>query len=177
MRILSIVALSLAMAWVAGCTTEEEVLPRYSQVYDTNHDPQADFGFAMQRAKESNRRILMFVGGDWCVWCRTLDKFLEETSAVSDFLHKHFVLIKVYYGRDNRNRQFLSDLPPSRGTPHFYVFSAAGTVLRSQPTAVLEQGNSYDELKLMTFLEKWATATAETAPEAQNNQDATGAAT
>ena len=179
MRILSIAALSFAMLFVVGCADEKDPLPRYSQVYDTNHDPQADFRFATLRAQESNRRILMFVGGDWCIWCRTLDKFLRETPAVNDFLHKHFVLLKVYYGRDNRNTKFLASLPPFRGTPHFYVFSAAGTILHSQPTEVLEQGGGYDELKLMTFLEKWVTAAPEPAPKAQNKpkQDTAGAAT
>lgn len=171
MRILSVAVLSLGLLFVAGCADEEEGLPRYSQVYDTNHDPEADFGFAMQRAKESDRRILMFVGGDWCIWCRTLDKFLHETPAVNDFLHKHFVLLKVYYGRDNRNSQFLSSLPPFRGTPHFYVFSAVGEMLHSQPTAVLEQGKGYDELKLMTFLEEWAAAAPDT--EVQDKPGAT----
>ncbi len=170
MRLLSIAIVSLLVVFAIGCADEPETLPRYSQVYDTNHDPQADFKFAMQRAQESERRILMFVGGDWCIWCRMLDKFLQETPAVNDFLQQHFVLLKVYYGRDNRNSQFLANLPPFRGTPHFYVFSAEGAVLHSQPTAVLEQGNGYDELKLMTFLEKWATAEPTPASDAQGKQ-------
>jgi thioredoxin-related protein len=146
----------IAMLFSMGCSQETEELPLYSQVYDTNRDAQADFTFAMERAKKSQRPILMFVGGDWCSWCQALDSFLSKTPAVNDFLHKHFVLLKVYYGRDNRNTKFLSSLPPFRGTPHFYVFGSEGNILHSQQTEVLEQGQSYDELKLMTFLEKWA---------------------
>ena len=170
MRCMSITLLSTIMLFAFGCTQQSDKveqkleLPRYSQVYDANHDAQADFSFALEQAKTSDRPILMFVGGDWCSWCRALDAFLQKTPAVNDFLHEHFVLLKVYYGRDNRNAAFLSSLPPFRGTPHFYVFDTAGHIVHSQPTEVLEQGQGYDELKLMTFLEKWASGVAVAQP-------------
>ena len=40
MRILSMVLLSLAAILSVSCADEEAALPRYSQVYDANHDPQ-----------------------------------------------------------------------------------------------------------------------------------------
>ena len=156
MRLLSMALLSLALLGSAACTQEQE-LPPYSKVYDTNRDAQADFAFAIERAKKSQKRILMFVGGDWCIWCRALDVFLQNTPAVHDLLQENFVLLKVYYGRDNRNTKFLAGLPPFRGTPHFYVFDAEGQFLHTQPTEVLEQGQGYDALKMTTFLQKWAT--------------------
>lgn len=160
MRIM-MVLLSLLMAlMVSGC--DEKVvdygkLPIYSTVYSPNHDPEADLDFALKDAEESSRRVLMMVGGDWCPWCRALDKFLQEDNPdLNAYLHNNYVVLKVFYGKENYNRNFLSGFPLMTGTPHFFVLEADGSLVHSQQTEVLEKGRSYDALKIKAFLEKWA---------------------
>ena len=132
-------------------------LPDYSKHYLEEHDPEANLEFAIGDAQESGRRILLLVGGDWCPWCRALDTFMNETHPeVGAYLHEHFVLMKVYYGKGNYNRAFLAGFPRLVGTPHFFVLDSDGTLLHSQHTEVLEKGRSYDKLKLMAFLQQWA---------------------
>ena len=135
--------------------TNPDPLPDFSKNYDPAHDPEANLEFAISMAKESNRRILMLVGGDWCPWCRALDTFFKEDADLYPLLHENFVLLKVYYGRENYNRNFLSGFPKLVATPHLYVLESDGTHLHSQGSEVLEKGRSYDALKVMAFLQRW----------------------
>ncbi len=160
MRIVGFSLFFMVFLVLSGCekaSWNEKDLPLYSKTYAPEHDPEADLEFALKEAEETQRRVLIFVGGNWCPWCRALDQFLmQEKPALNAFLHRHYVLLKVYYGKENYNRNFLSGFPLMPGTPHFYVLEADGTLIHSQPTEVLEKGRSYDGLKLRAFLEKWA---------------------
>lgn len=162
MRLILLLLFMLAMLISAGCGDHQmdlDKLPVYSKVYSPNHDPEADLDFALKDAVDSDRRVLMMVGGDWCPWCRALDKFfIEDHPELNRLLHENFVLLKVYYGKDNYNRNFLSGFPLMTGTPHFYVLDADGSLVHSQQTEVLEKGRSYDPLKMQAFLEKWVPA-------------------
>lgn len=148
------------LAALAGCesrTVDQDNLPDFSKQYAPEHDPEANLEFAIGDAEESGRRILLFVGGDWCPWCRALDTFMnEDHPEIGAYLHEHFVLMKVYYGKENYNRTFLAGFPKLVATPHFFVLDSDGSLLHSQQTEALEKGRSYDKLKLMVFLKKWA---------------------
>ena len=56
----------------------QSTLPAYSLDYDPVRDPFADGRAALKLAQDTNRRVLIEVGGDWCRWCHVLNKFLEE---------------------------------------------------------------------------------------------------
>lgn len=141
---------------VSGLFAAKEPLPEFSQQYNPEHDPSSDLDFAIAMAEESDRRILMLVGGDWCPWCRSMDTFFAENPDLNDQLHDNFVLLKVYYGRENYNREFLAGFPRLMATPHFYVMEKDGTQLYSQETTPLEKGRSYDPLKMAAFLQRWS---------------------
>lgn len=162
MRITVLLLSLLLIVAISGCGGQQvdmEKLPLYSKIYSPSHDPETDLDFAMQDAKETQRRILVLVGGDWCPWCRALDRFLQEDHPeLNTFLHGNYVLLKVYYGKENYNRNFVSGFPLLTGTPHFYVLEPDGTLVHSQQTEILEKGRSYDALKMKAFLEKWAPA-------------------
>jgi thioredoxin-related protein len=130
-------------------------LPDFSQKYDPARDPGSDLNFAVASAKESNQRILMLVGGDWCPWCRAMDKFIKENDELYTLLHENYVLLKVYYGRENYNRDFLAGFPRMIATPHIFVLESDGSLLHSQGTEELEKGRSYDALKFTAFLQRW----------------------
>ena len=155
--LLACLALS-AVVLLQGCSGQgTEELPLYSKIYAKDHDPESDLEFVIEEAKGSDRRILLFVGGDWCPWCRALDTFLsKDQPEVGEYLHEHFVLMKVYYGPGNYNQSFLAGFPRLVGTPHFFVLESDGSLLHSQSTAELEKGRSYDTLKMMAFLKRWA---------------------
>lgn len=135
------------------CSNENDQLARR---HDPARDPFTDLNVAIDLARQSDKRILLEVGGEWCKWCRYLDEFLNEHAEINNYLNDQFVLVKVNYSPENENTEFLSRYPKISGYPHIYVLSANGDFLHSQGTAELESGQSYDPVKMIDFLDKWA---------------------
>lgn len=124
--------------------------------FDPARNPERDLKNAVEYAKKTNKRILLDVGGEWCIWCHRIDSFIESHTGIKEFLNKNFVVVKVNYSKENKNEKFLSSYPEIPGFPHFFVLDSDGKLLHSQDTGKLEKGNDYDEEKFMEFLKKWA---------------------
>ncbi len=124
--------------------------------FDPSRDAAADIRAAVLEASRTNRRVLLDVGGEWCIWCRRLDTLYATHPDLSAFLAKHFVLVKVNYSKENKNEAVLSQYPKIPGYPHYFVLESNGTLLRSQDTGALEAGKGHDPAKVMAFLKEWA---------------------
>jgi hypothetical protein len=124
--------------------------------YDPAADPFALLRTAQDSAAEQGKRVLVVAGGDWCIWCHYLDAFLSEHEAIEKSLKETFVVVKAYLGDDNLNEKFFATLPEAAGYPHFWVLSADGSLLASQDTLPLEDGDkSYDERAFTDFIDRW----------------------
>lgn len=132
------------------------VLPAYSQGYDPGRDPFADGREALRLAKDTRRRVLIEVGGDWCSWCHVLDRFLGEHPSLYARLHDTFVLLKVNVDETNDNAEFLSVFPKALGYPHMYITDNEGAVLFSQDTAEFLHNGKYSEQRFQLFLDRWS---------------------
>ncbi|TNF92208.1 MAG: DUF255 domain-containing protein [Gammaproteobacteria bacterium] len=135
--------------------TEQYDLPAYSTGYDANRNPNADGRAALKLAKETNRRVLIEVGGDWCSWCHILDRFIRDHPTVQSRLHETFVVLKVNVSDANDNASFMASLPPTLGYPHMYVADMDGSILHSQDTAEFIQNKRYSEQLILAFLDRW----------------------
>ncbi|AFH47948.1 Thiol-disulfide isomerase/thioredoxin domain protein [Ignavibacterium album JCM 16511] len=124
--------------------------------FDPTRSPEKDLKIAVEYAQKTNKRILLDVGGEWCIWCHRMDEFIESHKEIKEFLEKHFVVVKVNYSKENKNEKFLSNYPQIPGYPHIFVLDKDGKFLHSQDTGVLEKDKDYDEIKFMEFLQKWA---------------------
>jgi thioredoxin-related protein len=123
--------------------------------YDHRRDAGADLREAMARARNSNRNILLEVGGDWCSWCLVLDRFIDSHPAVRAELARSFVIVKVNFEEERPNRAFLSAFPTVSGYPAFIVLDPAGKFLAMQDTGELERNRSYDKVRVTTFARRW----------------------
>ena len=119
--------------------------------YDPKRDPEGDLKQTIALAKKENRRILMIVGGNWCGWCRRLDREFKSNDKVVAALAKSYVIMKVNMSDANSNLFFLQDYPDIPEYPHFYVLDANGKVLHSQPNSKLEGVFGYREKSLGKF--------------------------
>ena len=130
----------------------------YKQVdkFDPERNPQEDLSNAVSEAKKSGKRIILDVGGDWCIWCHRIDHFIETTEEVKNYLDKNFIVLKINFSKENKNEDFLSKYPEIPGYPHFFVLDSDGKLLHSQDTGDLEAGKGYSKEKIMSFLKKWA---------------------
>ena len=132
-----------------------EELPVYSRVYDASRNPNADGRAALILAKETNRKVLIEVGGDWCSWCFVLDRFIKEHPKVESRLHQTFVVLKVNISDENDNVEFMTAFPPAQGYPHMYVTDSDGNILSSQDTADFRENKKYSEARFMAFFDRW----------------------
>lgn len=124
--------------------------------FDPERNPGKDLSHAIKIAKESEKNILLDVGGSWCIWCRIMDSWIKENSDVEGYLHANYLLLKINYSPENKNEEFLSQFPKIEGYPHLFVLSPEGKMLHSQNTGLLEKGQSYDKEKFLNFLIKWS---------------------
>lgn len=157
------VLLPLMLLWALPLSAKDEAKPKlvYSvDKYDPKRDPEADLKKTVELAKKDKRRILMIVGGNWCGWCRRLDREFKSNDKVAAALAKSYVIMKVNMSDENSNLFFLQDYPDIPEYPHFYVLDAKGKLLHSQPNRKLEGVFGYREKSLLGFLNTWATKQA-----------------
>lgn len=128
--------------------------------FDPKRDAARDIQEATVEAERTGRRILLDVGGDWCIWCRRLDSLFVANKDLAELLHKEFVVVKVNWSKENKNEAVLSRYPKIPGYPHLFVLDGNGKLLHSQDTGQLESGNHHDRDKVMGFLKKWGPGAA-----------------
>jgi len=130
-------------------------LPAYSVKYDPARDAFADGRAAIKLATQTQRRVLIEVGGEWCTWCHILDKFLNDNPDIKKQLHETFVLLKINVSEENDNKEFLSAFPKPLGYPHMYVSEKNGNVLWSKDTADFINNGKYDRKNFIAFFKRW----------------------
>ena len=108
-----------------------------STEYDPARDPKADLAAGIVAAQTSGKRILLDIGGEWCIWCHILDDYLARKKDVGDAFAASFVIVKITWEPKKQNEAFLSAYPKADGYPHFYVLDSSGKFLASQNTSPL----------------------------------------
>lgn len=124
--------------------------------FDPSRSAAADLETAIRVARKSGKNILVDVGGDWCMWCGLLDRLFRESPSLEKIRDEHLILVRIYYGSDNRNEAVLSRYSKILGIPHFYVLDKDGRLLHSQHVADLQTSGAYDYDKMKAFLLQWS---------------------
>lgn len=124
--------------------------------FDPKRDAAKDIDAAIRKAQKEGKRILIDVGGEWCIWCHKLEEFFETNKDATKLRDKYYVTVKVNWSPENKNEQVLSKYPKIEGFPHLFVLDKNGKLLHSQDTGLLESGDHHDHDKVMEFLNKWA---------------------
>jgi hypothetical protein len=128
----------------------------FSSFYDPKRDPAKDLRLAEEEAAQTNRRILLEVGGDWCGWCKVLDMFFADHADLLKLRDSNYVLMKVNMSALNENYPFLSQYPRIRAYPWLFVLGSDGKLLISKRANELENGlGSYNERSIRDFLQAW----------------------
>jgi thioredoxin-related protein len=150
----SLVALVVLLCACAGPPVAYEAVHHYDPARDASRDIEA----AVAEAARSGKRVLLEIGGEWCIWCHRLDDFWAQNPDIAELLDANFVMVKINFSPENENEQVLSRYPEIAGYPHFFVLEADGSLLHSQDTGLLETGDGHDRDKMSAFLEKWVPA-------------------
>jgi thiol:disulfide interchange protein len=150
----------LAFGFVPAKTSAQEAAAKpashLQKKFDPSRDAAKDIADAVALARKENKRVLLDVGGEWCGWCKKLDKFFEENAEAAAILKKSYLVVKVNFSQENKNEAVLSKYPKIVGYPHLFVLEKTGKLLHSQDTGQLETGAFHDPAKVIPFLKKWA---------------------
>lgn len=161
-----------SIATVAQSTTvkKAEAKPKVSteptverEKFDPKRNAADDLQAAIVKATAENKRIILDIGGEWCVWCRIMDYYIIENKDLSKIVDENFVWLKINMSEENENKEFLAKYPEIKGYPHLFVLEKDGTLIHSQDTAELEEKKSYNKQKFTDFLTKWSPAKTEKA--------------
>jgi len=125
------------------------------EMFDPKRNAARDISDAIVEATKSNRRIILDVGGNWCIWCKRLDTLFMKNTDLADFMRKNYVVVKVNFSKENENEKVLSQYPEIKGYPHMFVLEKDGKLIHSQDTGELESGKGHSKEKVLAFLKKW----------------------
>jgi len=135
-----------------------------AEPYDPGADAWGELEHAAATARAEDRLVLAVVGGNWCRWCRALDRLMREDHAVRAAIDARFVVVHVNSSKENRNQEVLERLrrPDKLGFPVLVVLSPDLEVLRQQSTEGFETGDpgnpGHDPAKLAAFFSSWIPA-------------------
>lgn len=135
--------------------------PEYSRVYDPERNPFEDGRKALTLAKTTGRRVMIEVGGDWCVFCHIFDRFIKSDEEVAKRFFDTFVLLKVNYSDENENRKFLSNFKGINGYPYIFITENTGKVIYANDMREMTIKGKPNKQRLFSFLEKWKLKTDE----------------
>ena len=124
--------------------------------YDPSRDPEKDLQNAIAQARQAHKRILLDVGGDWCVYCNIMDATFATHPGLRKVRDANYITVKVNYSPENPNAVFLSKYPKIIDYPHFFVLDSDGKLVQSQPTHKFEHGKTYNAGKIEDFLKKYS---------------------
>lgn len=123
--------------------------------YDESRDPAADLKAAVAQAQQENKRILLEVGGEWCIYCRILNKVIHDDARLTQRLRDGFVVVKVNFSDRVKNEAFLSRYPQIPSYPHLFLLESDGALLLSQTPDDFMKDDKYVPDLILAFLEKW----------------------
>ncbi len=159
MRRITLVGILVLVAVTAAVRASDA--PKQAGPYDPSLNGWKQLQEAAQRASADGRRVLVIVGGNWCKWCRALDRQMGENAELRDELSAHFELVHLNWSKENKNSRAMKKLghPEELGFPAFVVVSGTLEVLRVQESSAFENPDKaspgYDPSRLLAFLKKW----------------------
>ena len=128
------------------------------QPYDEAANADAAVAAAFARAKKSRKRVLIDMGGNWCVDCIVLANFVE-LPAVKRFVAAHYEWVAVDVGRFNKNLQIPARFGITKrlvGVPTLLVVTPDGKQLNQNDVFAVSEARSMTPQALADYLAKYA---------------------
>jgi thioredoxin-related protein len=141
---------------IAQVSQADSIFEAHRVKFDPARNSASDVQAAVVTATKEKKRIILDVGGEWCVWCHRLDRFLHEQADLDTYLARHYVIVKVDVSKGHTNEHFLSQYPAIDGYPHLFLLESDGKFLLSKSTGDFEAGKGYDHDKVLQFLKQWS---------------------
>ena len=155
--LLGIVALFLSLSVQAQTALKK--------VYNEDINPIEQIDQAIVKAKSEGKFVICQVGGNWCPWCLRFVDFITKDATISKLVDENFVYIHVNYnprksGDEKKKMQAAALMKRLNncgrfGFPVFVVLDDAGKVIHIQDSSFLEEGEGYNQEKVLRFFKNW----------------------
>jgi thioredoxin 1 len=125
-------------------------------LYPASADANAEIAEAVTKATETQKRVLVVFGGNWCYDCHVLDEAFHSPE-ISPTVEKYFEVVHVDIGQMDKNLEIAKkyDVPLDRGVPAIAVLERGGKLLFSQKRGEFEAARSMAPEDILDFLNKW----------------------
>ena len=135
------------------------------KVYNEDINPIEQIDQAVVRAKAAGKFVICQVGGNWCPWCLRFADFITNDTAISKVIDENFEYIHVNY--NPRKSQGTEKLEQGKtlmkrlnnagrfGFPVLVVIDEEGKVIHIQDSSLLEEGEGYNQKKVLGFFNGW----------------------
>ncbi|HEX2759419.1 MAG TPA: thioredoxin family protein [Rhizomicrobium sp.] len=166
MRKLLLSAALLAMALPAQAATAPkpsiasfQQLPVITmQPYDEAANADAQVAAAFARAQKSHKRVLIDLGGNWCVDCLVLSNFLRLPE-MRRFMNAHYEEVLVDVGRFNRNLQIPARFGVTKkleGVPALLIATPEGKLVNGDRIFATADAHNMTPQALADYLARYA---------------------
>ena len=141
---------------IAVKQAETAVVKLEREKFDPTRDAAKDLLDTIATTQKSGKRIVLDIGGEWCVWCRNMDNFFLQNGELTKLRDENFIWLKINFSEENENEAFLAAYPAIKGYPHLFVLDKDGKFIYSKNTEELEEGKSYNLQRFTDFLKEYA---------------------
>jgi len=165
MRKLAFAALLLATPALAAVPAPKPSIASLQQLpvvlmqpYDEHANADAAVAAAFDRAKKSHKRVLIDLGGNWCVDCVVLANFLKLPE-MQRFMAAHYEVVAVDVGRFDRNQQIPARFGITgrlKGVPTLLVATPDGKLVNGNEVFVTAEASTMTPAALAAYLAKYA---------------------
>ncbi len=135
------------------------------KVYNEEINPLEQIDQTLAKAKSDGKFVVCQVGGNWCIWCLRFADFITNDTTISKVIDENFEYIHVNYNpRKSEGAEKAQQAAALMkrldncgrfGFPVFVVLNADGKVLHIQDSSFLEEGQSYNQEKVLRFFKNW----------------------
>ena len=136
------------------------------RVYNEDINPIEQIDQALVKARSEGKFVICQVGGNWCPWCLRFADFITNDTTISNVIDESFVYIHVNYNPRKSEGEEKMQLakamlerlnnPARFGFPVFVVLDEEGRVIHIQDSSFLEEGQSYNQEKVLRFFKNWS---------------------
>jgi len=128
------------------------------QPYDEAANADAQVAAAFTRAQKSHKRVLIDLGGNWCVDCLVLSNFLRLPE-MRRFMSAHYEEVLVDVGRFNRNLQIPARFGVTKkleGVPALLIATPDGKLVNGDKIFATADAHSMTPQALADYLARYA---------------------
>ena len=128
-----------------------------TRLYNPAANAAKDVAQLLPKAKAEHKRVLLQIGGNWCVMCYRLNAFVQLDTVLKKLVDSNYIIYHLNYSPENKNLGYLKTIgsPQRFGFPVLVVLDDNGKPLCTRESEGLQRGNGYSFEKVSAFLQQW----------------------